>query len=227
MTFWLFVCCYLTCCISLQFQFICTFLSFLCNDMQLCSCCAVAVLFRAISSNPCATLTWSISPCLIASASLLSESQIRNWADFSTLCCSFSIVSSFCLLFSDFLYGLSFCFLNSCTFFFFSNFLFLLILFDYFLARHFQLLLSLFLLSFLVFLVGCTCTVPQGISHRYVTRSPASAWIANRHNIEYLCLNLFTLHRSNNNESSGGKQILLPLLGGNAPRLGWWNLASR
>ena len=64
MTFWLFVCCYLTCCISLQFQFICTFLSFLCNDTQLCSCCsnsvvAVAVLFRAISSNPCATLTWS------------------------------------------------------------------------------------------------------------------------------------------------------------------------
>ena len=64
------------------------------------------------------------------------------------------------------------------------------------------------------------------------TRSPASAGIANRplvfatrttlsgHNIEYLCLNLFTLRRFNNNESSGGRQILLPLLGGDAPRLG-------
>ena len=41
------------------------------------------------------------------------------------------------------------------------------------------------------------------------------------HNIEYLCLNLFTLRRFNNNESSGGRQILLPLLGGDAPRLGW------
>ena len=40
------------------------------------------------------------------------------------------------------------------------------------------------------------------------------------HNIEYLCLNLFTLRRFNNNESSGGRQILLPLLGGDAPRLG-------
>jgi len=51
------------------------------------------------------------------------------------------------------------------------------------------------------------------------TRSPASAGIANRplvfatrttlsdHNIEYLCLNLFTLRRFNNNESSGGRQI--------------------
>jgi len=28
-------------------------------------------------------------------------------------------------------------------------------------------------------------------------------------------------------ESSGGRQIRLPLLGGDAPRLGWWNLASR
>ena len=52
------------------------------------------------------------------------------------------------------------------------------------------------------------------------TRSPASAGIANRHNIEYLCLNLFTLRRFNNNESSGGRQILLPLLGGDATRLG-------
>ena len=61
------------------------------------------------------------------------------------------------------------------------------------------------------------------------TRSPASAGIANRplrttlsgHNIEYLCLNLFTLRRFNNNESSGGRQIrFLPLLGVDAPRLG-------
>jgi len=52
-----------------------------------------------------------------------------------------------------------------------------------------------------------------------LTRSPASAGIANRplvfatrttlsgHTIEYLCLNLFTLRRFNNNESSGGRQI--------------------
>jgi len=52
-----------------------------------------------------------------------------------------------------------------------------------------------------------------------ITRSPASAGIANRplvfatrttlsgHNIEYLCLNLFTLRRFSNNESSGGRQI--------------------
>ena len=51
------------------------------------------------------------------------------------------------------------------------------------------------------------------------TRSPASAGIANRplvflgiflifgHNIKYLCLNLFTLRRFNNNESSGDRQI--------------------
>ena len=51
------------------------------------------------------------------------------------------------------------------------------------------------------------------------TRSPASAGIAigifghfrttlSSHNIEYLCLNLFTLRRYNNNErSSGGRQI--------------------
>jgi len=41
------------------------------------------------------------------------------------------------------------------------------------------------------------------------------------HNIEYLCVNLFTFRRFNNKESSGGRQILLPLLGGDAPRLGW------
>jgi len=66
-----------------------------------------------------------------------------------------------------------------------------------------------------------------GVLHRYSlhrvqgltqdidkTRSPASAGIANRplvflggHNIEYLCLNLFTLRRFNNNENSGGRQI--------------------
>jgi len=62
-----------------------------------------------------------------------------------------------------------------------------------------------------------------------VTRSPASAGIANRplvflgiflttlsgHNIEYLCLNLFTLRRFNNNESSGGRQTTF------APIRGW------
>ena len=67
----------------------------------------------------------------------------------------------------------------------------------------------------------------NGYRIKTTTRSPASAGIANRplvflsgHNIEYLCLNLFTLRRFNNNESSGGRQILLPLLGGDAPRLG-------
>jgi len=57
------------------------------------------------------------------------------------------------------------------------------------------------------------------LSVSHLTRSPASAGIANRplvfatrttlsgHNIEYLCLNLFTLRRFNNNESSGGRQI--------------------
>ena len=95
-----------------------------------------------------------------------------------------------------------------------------------------------------------------------VTRSPASAGIANRplvflgiflnfrqivyllakgrssasrclvmgvatHNIEYICLNLFTLRRFNNNESSGSRQIRYGATGGDAPRLGWWNLASR
>jgi len=71
--------------------------------------------------------------------------------------------------------------------------------------------------------VGFTVHVSQLISVcnsvRIITRSPASAGIANRplvfatrttlsgHNIEYVCLNLFTLRRFNNNESSGGRQI--------------------
>jgi len=39
------------------------------------------------------------------------------------------------------------------------------------------------------------------------------------HNIEYLCLNLFTLRRFNNNESSGSRQIRYGATGGDAPRL--------
>jgi len=77
------------------------------------------------------------------------------------------------------------------------------------------------------FLSICKETIGWPLADAILTRSPASAGIANcplvffsGHNIEYLCLNLFTLRRFNNNESSGGRQILLPLLGGDAPRLG-------
>jgi len=77
---------------------------------------------------------------------------------------------------------------------------------------------------------------------RSLTRSPASAGIANRplvssfatrttlssHNIEYLCLNLFSKFRfSILREFWRQANTVLPLLGGDAPRLGWWNLASR
>ena len=37
--------------------------------------------------------------------------------------------------------------------------------------------------------------------------SQPSVGILSGHNIEYICLNLFTLRRFNNNESSGGRQI--------------------
>ena len=42
------------------------------------------------------------------------------------------------------------------------------------------------------------------------TRSPASAGIANRHNIEYLCLNLFTLRRFNNNDFCPYQGVMPP-----------------
>ena len=51
-------------------------------------------------------------------------------------------------------------------------------------------------------------------------RADLFSYLGSGHNIKYLCVNLFTLRRFNNNESSGGRQILLPLLGGDAPRLG-------
>ena len=57
---------------------------------------AAAVHFRATSSKPWATLTRSISPCLIASENLLSDSQIRTWADCKNiLCCSSAVANSF------------------------------------------------------------------------------------------------------------------------------------
>ena len=71
---------------------------------------------------------------------------------------------------------------------------------------------------------------PAGTMSRQVTRSPASAGIANRplvfatrttlsgHNTEYLCLNLFTLRGFNNNESSIAGTKMIPFASYKAPQ---------
>ena len=77
------------------------------------------------------------------------------------------------------------------------------------------------------FWYDCFLGSSRSSSKRFEVRSQLQQYLA-CHNIEYLCLNLFMKFRfSILREFWRQANTVLPLLGGDAPRLGWWNLASR